>query len=392
MDGGERLVREALAGHEALRTAGRVALVHDRLDQNGGAERVLWTLHEMFPQAPIFTSMWNRSKVARFQDCEVHTSWMQSLPGISRAPRAYAALYPLTFAWMDLRAFDLIVSSTSSFAQGIHTRTDALHICYCHSPSNFVWRPRGYFQSPAVRALAAPLRMWLRAWERQAAKQPDHYIANGHEVAGRIRAFYHRDATVVPPPIADAWFVPHEGDDFYLVVSRLVAQKRVDLAMQACERLGLPLWIVGEGRAGASLRANAGPNTTFLGSVGDDELRRLYANARGVLMPAEEDFGIVPLEAQAAGTPVIAYDAGGARETVVDGLTGIRFAPQTVEALAGAITAAASRQWDRRRIQANAARFTESRFKRDILALIEDYQEVRRSSAPLAGRKRLGVV
>jgi glycosyltransferase involved in cell wall biosynthesis len=365
--------------------------VHDRLDQNGGAERVLWTLHEMFPQAPIFTAMWNRSKVARFQECEVHTSWMQSLPGIERAPRAYAALYPLTFARMNLQGFDLIISSTSSFAQGIVTRTDALHICYCHSPSNFVWRPRGYFKSPAVQTLAAPLRMWLRAWERRAARQPDHYIANGHEVAGRIRAFYHRDAAVVQPPIADAWFVPHQGDEFFLIVSRLVEQKRVDLAIQACERLGLPLWIVGEGRAGASLRAKAGPNIKFLGSVRDDELRRLYARARAVLVTAEEDFGIVPLEAQAAGTPVIAYDAGGARETVVDGQTGIRFAPQTVDALAAAITAAAARPWNREQIQANAARFREARFRRDMVALIERYDLERRSPAPHR-RKRLSVV
>jgi glycosyltransferase involved in cell wall biosynthesis len=301
-------------------------------------------------------------------------------------------LYPLAFAQIDLRGFDLIISSTSSFAHGIHTRTDALHICYCHSPSNFLWRPRGYFKSPTVRALAAPLRIWLKAWERQAATKPDYYIANGHEVAGRIRAFYGRDAAVVAPPIADAWFVPHDGDDFYLVVSRLVAQKRVDLAMRACERLGVPLWIVGEGRAGASLRANAAPNIRFLGTVADDELRQLYARARAVLVPAEEDFGIVPLEAQAAGTPIIAYDAGGARETVVDGLTGIRFSPQTVEALATAITAAASRQWDRRVIQANAARFTESRFKGEMLELIERYVQERGSSAAHERRTYLGVV
>jgi glycosyltransferase involved in cell wall biosynthesis len=375
-----------------LISAGRVALVHDRLDQNGGAERVLEALHEMFPQAPIFTSMWNRSKVTRFEGCDVRTSWMQLLPGISRAPRAYAALYPLAFAQIDLRGFDLIISSSSSFAHGIHTRTDALHICYCHSPSNFLWRPSGYFKSPTVRALAAPLRLWLKAWERRAATKPDYYIANGHEVAGRIRAFYHRDAAVVPPPIADAWFVPHDGDDFYLVVSRLVEQKRVDLAIRACERLRLPLWIVGEGRAGASLQANASPSTRFLGSVADDELRRLYSRARAVLVPAEEDFGLVALEAQAAGTPVIAFDAGGARETVVDGLTGIRFAPQTAESLARAITAAASRKWDRRIIQAHAARFTESRFKREIRELIERYVRERRSSAALEGRTYLGAV
>jgi glycosyltransferase involved in cell wall biosynthesis len=196
---------------------------------------------------------------------------------------------------------------------------------------------------------------------------------------------------VVQPPIADAWFVAHQSDEFYLVVSRLVEQKRVDLAIAACERLGLPLWIVGEGRAGPSLRAKAGPNIMFLDSVKDDDLRRLYARARAVLVPAEEDFGIVPLEAQAAGTPVIAYDAGGARETVVDGQTGIRFAPQTVDALAAAITAAAARPWEREHLQANAAQFREARFKRDILALIERYDEERASHAPYR-RKRLSVV
>ncbi len=391
MDGRERTGGKARAGDEALINAQRVALVHDRLDQNGGAERVLWALHEMFPQAPIFTAMWNRSKVTRFQECEVRTSWMQSLPGIERAPRAFAALYPLTFARMDLRGFDLIISSTSSFAQGVDTPTNALHICYCHSPSNFVWRPRGYFKSSTVQILVAPLRLWLKGWERRAARQPDYYIANGHEVAGRIRTFYHRDATVVQPPIAGAWFVPHEGDEFYLVVSRLVEQKRVDLAIHACARLEVPLTIVGEGRAKASLRAKAGPNITFLGNVRDDELRRLYARARAVLVPAEEDFGIVPLEAQAAGTPVIAYDAGGARETVVNGRTGIRFASQTAEALAAAITAASLVQWDRRSIQANAARFTESRFKRDMLTLINRYQQERRLFTRLERRKLLSV-
>lgn len=366
--------------------------MHDRLDQNGGAERVLWTLHEMFPEAPIYTAMWHRTEVTRFQDCDVRTSWMQALPGIERAPRAYAALYPLSFAGLDLHDFDLVISSTSAFAQGIHTKAGALHVCYCHSPSNFVWRPGAYFQGAGVRALATPLRIWLKAWELHAARQPDHYIANGQAVAARIRAFYHREAAVVPPPIPKSWFVRHQADDFYLVVSRLVEQKRVDLAVRACERLGVPLWIVGQGRARASLAEGAAPNVRFLGSVTDGELRRLYARARAVLLPAEEDFGIVPLEAQAAGTPVIAYDAGGARETVVEGITGLRFSPQTVEALAAAIAAGARRQWDRRSIQANAARYTRSRFKRDFLALIERYQEARRAPAPIEGRKRLSAV
>ena len=348
----------------------RVALVHDRLDQNGGAERMLWTLHEMFPTAPIYTAMWNRRRVPQFEGCDVRTSWMQHLPGIGRLPRAYAPLYPLAFRSMRLRGFDLVISLTTSFAKGV--RTDgALHVCYCNSPSNFVWRSEAYFGRSWTRALVSPLRRWLAARDLEAAKQPDLWVTNGPAVAERIRRAYGKDAVIVPPGIDRRWFVEHRSDEFYLVVSRLVPHKRIDLAIDACRLAGVPLVVVGDGRAGADLRRLAGPDVRFAGRVSDEKLPDLYARARAVLMPAEEDFGIVPLEAQAAGTPVIAFDAGGVRETVVQGTTGLRFSPQTPNALAAAIRESQGITWDRDRIRANAEQFTDARFRRDLTSVIE---------------------
>ena len=358
----------------------RVALVHDRLDQAGGAERMLWTFHTMFPDAPIFTAMWNQRIVPRFTGCDVRTSWMQRLPGVQQAPRAFAALYPLAFSGLDLSGYRLVISLTTSFAKGVRTDPDALHVSYCNSPSNFLWRPQAYFQGAAQRALTSPLRLWLKAWDRRAARKPHVYVTSGKPVADRIRSFYGREAAIVPPPVEPSWFTRHISDDFYLVVGRLVPHKRIELAIEASERLGVPLRVAGEGRAAVHLRRRAGTNVRFLGRVPDEDLRDLYSRAAAVLVPGEEDFGLVPLEAQAAGTPVIAYDGGGARETVEDGMTGIRFAPQTAEALASAMKQARRRSWDRSRIRANAARFSESRFRQDFLSIIERY---RRAAAPL---------
>jgi glycosyltransferase involved in cell wall biosynthesis len=360
-----------------------VALVHDRLDQWGGAERMLWTLHTIFPDAPIFTAVWNRRAVPQFRGCDIRTSWMQRLPGIQRAPRLYAALYPVAFARMDLHGFDLVISLTTSFAKGIRTDAGSLHVCYCNSPSNFIWRPDDYFTEGPMRLFTSPLRAWLKAWDRYAARQPDVYVTSGQPVAARIRSFYHQEAAIVPPSLDESWFVPHQSDDFYLVVGRLVLHKRIDLAIEACAQLGVPLLVAGEGRAAASLRRRAPANVQFLGRVPDDELRQLYARARAVLVPAEEDFGLVPLEAQAAGTPVIAYAAGGALETVVDGVTGIHFFRQTAQHLAAAIRTADARKWDRECIRANAGRFKERRFRGDLIALIERHLGARsRTFAP----------
>jgi glycosyltransferase involved in cell wall biosynthesis len=316
----------------------RVALIHDRLDHSGGAERMLWTLHGMFPAAPIFTAMWNADAVPQFRGCDVRTTWMQRLPGIGRSPRAYAAIYPLAFARLRLMGYDLVISLTTSFAMGVRTDKGTLHVCYCNSPANFVWRPETYFRSGTHRSFSRPVRAWLKAWDLHAASKPDLLLTSGAAVADRIRSCYGRESAIVPPPIDSYWFAPHRSNEFCLFVGRLVHQKRVDLAIEACKALGIPLWIAGEGRSERDLRRRGDGNIRFLGHVTDVELRELYRRAIAVVVPAEEDFGLVPLEAQAAGTPVVAYDAGGARETVLDEVTGLRFRPQTWEALATAIS------------------------------------------------------
>jgi glycosyltransferase involved in cell wall biosynthesis len=237
-----------------------------------------------------------------------------------------------------------------------------------------------------MRALSSPIRAWLKAWDRRAARKPDLYITSGQPVADRIKSSYQREAAIVPPPVEPSWFVPHNGEDFFLVVGRLVPHKRVDLAIEASRRLRVQLWIAGEGRAAHWLRRQAGSTVRFLGRVSDRELQGLYARATAVLVPGEEDFGLVPLEAQAAGTPVVAYDAGGVRETVIDGVTGIRFAPQTADALAAAMKEAMRRTWDRSQITANALRFSESRFRQDFMATVEHY----RQAPPLLGRVEVG--
>ena len=351
----------------------RVALVHDRLEQNGGAERVLWALHSIFPTAPIYTSIWNQRAVPGFRGCDVRTSWMQRLPAIDKRPRLYAALYPLAFAGLRLEDFDLIISLTSSFAQGIRTNGSSFHVCYCHSPANFIWRPEAYFLRSSTRALTTPFRSWLKVWDRWASRQPDLYVVTGRPVAERVKSFYHRSASIVPPPIEAKWFARHKSDDFYLVAARLVPHKRIELAIEACSRLGLPLVVTGTGRSSGRLRKLATRDVRFTGFVSDDELRDLYTRARAVVVPSEEEFGLVALEAQAAGTPVIAFGQGGARETVVDGVTGILFAPQTVEGLVAAIGRFNACTWDRTAIQANAARFDEARFRRDLLGAIENH-------------------
>jgi glycosyltransferase involved in cell wall biosynthesis len=324
----------------------------------------------MFPGAPIFVAMWNESLVASFSSCDVRTSWMQRLPAIKRWPRLYAPFYPLAFAGLELSRFDLVISSSSSFAHGITTRAGSLHVCYCHTPSNFVWRSESYFTQESQRMLSAPFRPWLRYWEERGAKRPDVYIANSQTVAGRIQDFYGRQARVISPPVGDFWFTQHQGGDYFLVVSRLVQQKRLELAIEACNELSVPLVIAGEGRFEGTLRALAGPLTRFVGRVSDHELRQLYSHASAVLVPGEEDFGLVPVEAQAAGTPVIGYDAGGVRETVIDGSTGIRFAPQTKAALVDAMQRFKNAEWDERRIRENAARYSEARFQGDLSAFI----------------------
>jgi glycosyltransferase involved in cell wall biosynthesis len=356
----------------------RVAIVHDYLNQWGGAERVLEELRAVWPDAPVFVSIYDRERMpAAYREWTIRTTFMQRLPGILRNHQPYLPLYPLAFARLDLRGYDLIVSSSSAFAKNIHPTPGALHVCYCHSPMRFAWNAADYARreklgSP-VRAALGPLLRVIRRWDERGTRRVDHLIANSATVAERIGRYYGREAVVIHPPVrTDIPAAESEPDDFFLVVTRLVPYKRLDIVVEAFNRLGLPLRIVGQGRDRAELERRAGPNIRFLGGVSDEEKNHLYARCRATIFPAEDDFGIAQVEAQSAGRPVIAFRAGGATETVRDGVTGVFFDAQTPEALMAAVGRLAEMRFDPATIRAHARTFDATVFRRNIAAYVDE--------------------
>lgn len=350
----------------------RVALVHDYLIQAGGAERVVAALHRIFPGAPIFTTIADPDLTdAMLPGAEIHTSWMQRLPGLKRHFRKYVLLYPSAIERLDLGGYDLVISSSSAFAKGVITDPGAIHICYCHTPMRFGWNAKRYAEredwGPIVRRLLPMITERLRRWDLETANRPTLYLANSTVVAGRIASAYHRSARVVYPPV-ETERVPPAGEpgEHFLVVARLISYKRIDLAVEAFTRMAKPLLVVGDGPARRALERIAGPTVRFLGRLPDQEVARHYANCRGLIFPGEEDFGIVPLEANAAGRPVVAYEAGGALDTVVDGQTGVFFPTQTVEALCQAVRECESRVWRAGQLRRHAEGFSEEVFRTRI--------------------------
>lgn len=322
----------------------RVAVTHEWLTVPGGSEKVVAAILELFPDAELFTTVfepdagWDPILVDR----PVHVTALDRIPG---ARKHYPKLLPLMdAAWrhMDMSRFDLVISSNHACAKNVRAAPGALHVCYCHTPMRYAWDPAFMDEEDLgrlTRAALPPLLRRLRREDLRGAEGVDAFVANSSFVAGRIRSCYGRDAQVVHPPVDVERYLhnPHDPQDAYLVLGRVVPYKRVDLAVAACERLGRRLLVAGEGRGLDRARAVAGPNTEFLGRVSDADLPALLARSRALLFPGEEDFGIVPVEAQAAGVPVIAYGSGGARDSVVDGVTGVLFDPQTVDGLCAAI-------------------------------------------------------
>ena len=359
-----------------VKTYARVALVHDYLNQYGGAERVLEALHELFPDAPVYTSIYDPATMPmHYRDWNIQTSWMQQLPGWRRHFRKYFLLYPSAFESFDLSAYDLIISSSSAYAKGIIPAPGALHVCYCHTPMRFGWRTGSYLEresigGPASRALAL-LLTYLRTWDVVSAQRVDAFIANSREVARRIQRYYRRAAEVIPPPVDLSPYVPAEPEDFYLTGGRFVPYKRIDLVVEAFTKLKLPLVVFGSGRDRPKLEALAGPNVRFVGRVGDAELHDLYRRCRGYITAGDEDAGIQPVEAMAAGRPVIAYAAGGVRETVIDGVTGCFFHEQTAAALAVAVAQSRAIRFDPSAIRRHAEQFSRERFKERVMAFID---------------------
>ncbi|MBN1657133.1 MAG: glycosyltransferase [Anaerolineae bacterium] len=358
----------------------KVAIVHDWLNQIGGAERVLEALVDLFPSAPVYTSIYQPEAMPAAYRCwDIRTTWMDRLPAIHRHHQPYLLLYPQAFGGLQLAGYDLVISNKSAFCFGCRVAPGTRHVCYCLTPTRFVWNFDGYVHREQVGAaarLARPFIGWLQRWERSAAARVDDFISISREVQSRVESFYGRQSAIVYPPVDTRRFVPASpggSGDYYLVVSRLIPYKRIDLAVRAFNRLGLPLWIGGDGRDRASLEAMAGPNVRFLGRVSEDELPGLMARCKAFVFPGLEDFGITPVEAMAAGRPVVAYGRGGALDYVVDGVTGALFADQTPEALADAVRRLEAITLDPAAIRRHALQFDTDRFKAKMRTLVNAY-------------------
>jgi len=359
-----------------MSTSPRIAIVHDYLNQLGGAERVVAALHTIFPWAPIFTSIVDRQRLwPELRDADIRTSWMQRLPGLRKHFKKYLLLYPLVFERLDLRGFDVVISSSSAFARGTRRPPGGRHICYCHTPPRFLWDYPRYVEREefgrATRTVLPAMVALLRVWDRRTAGRPDQYVANSTVVRDRIRRIYRREAIVVPPPVEVTRFRTASPEGYYLIVSRLNPYKRIDLAVEAFDRLGLPLVVIGDGPARRSLEAMAGPTIRFLGHLPDSEVARYYAGCEAFVFPGEEDFGITVLEANASGRPVVAYRAGGVLDTVRDGVTGVLFDTPSAESLAEAVRRHRASRWESGVIRRHAESYGSDAFRERLMAVVD---------------------
>jgi glycosyltransferase involved in cell wall biosynthesis len=346
----------------------KVALVHDYLTELGGAERVVLALTRIFPEAPLYTSVYDERKCAEFGHCDVRTTFMQRLTRRKRMTKGLFLLFPSAFRRLDLSDFDLVISSSSGFGHHVRARPDSLHICYCHNPPRFLWQPDEYFRGQsAMRRLLGPTLGHLKRLDLDAARRVDAYIANSATVAFRIRAVYSRGAEIIHPPVdISRHKMTSERSGRFLVVSRLLAYKRIDLAVKAATLAELPLDVIGEGPERRRLERMAGPSVHFLGRRSDDFVQHALARCTALVLPGTEDFGLTPVEAQANGRPPVAFAAGGALETVRDGETGFLFSGETAESLTTAMRRALATELSPEHLRSWAERFDERSFRRSF--------------------------
>jgi glycosyltransferase involved in cell wall biosynthesis len=364
----------------AARRAPRVALVHDWLTGMRGGEKVLEAICDLYPGAPIYSLVHARGNVSRtIEERQVRTSFVQRLPAATRHYRQFLPLFPAAVELFDLDAFDLVISTSHCAVKSVVRTGRAVHVSYCHSPMRYAWDQFGAYFGPAQvgharNRVLRPVMAALARWDRTTAGRVDSYVANSRYVAERIRRYYNRVATVVYPPVDTAFYRPnedrHQTRSGFLVVSALVPYKRLDVAIEACRRLGAPLTVVGSGPEQARLQSQSGPDVTFLGWRSNEEIRELYRHAAATLLPGIEDFGMVPVEAQACGCPVVALGTGGAAETVLDGETGVLVFDPSSDAFADGLDRARRLAFDETSLRAHALGFSLERFTSGFQAAV----------------------
>jgi glycosyltransferase involved in cell wall biosynthesis len=364
----------------------KLAIVHHWLVSAGGAEKVLYELHRMWPEAPIYTAAYDPKKFPELSEADVRTTWLDKVPFAKTKHQFFPMLRALAFKHLDLSAYDIVVSSDAAEAKSVKTGDSTMHICYCHTPIRYYWVDYDwYMQNPPFGRLNWLARFvlkyslgWLKKLDYDAAQRVNWFVANSHNVKDRIKKYYQRESEVIYPPIDTRRFsgLPRSGGDYFLIVGRQVAYKRLDLAVDAFNELGLKLKVAGIGEAVAEQAPRARKNIEFLGRVSDDELQKLFAGAKGFIFPAEEDFGMVPVEAMAAGTPVIAYRAGGALEYVKEGVTGVFFDKQSPESLADAVRRFEKMSFDSGVIRSKAEKFGVDVFETKMRALVARKWEI----------------
>lgn len=354
-----------------------IALLHDWLNQLGGAEDVLDVLHQMFPAAPIYTSIYDRQRMpATWSAWDIRSTWMDRLPNVHARHQPYMPFFALT--WASLRVpteYDLVISNKSAFC--IAARTSGRHICYCLTPTRFTFDFPAYADRESIpvgaTVILRALNILLRRWEINSSRHVSKFIAISGEVQNRIRQYYQRNSQIIYPPVqVDAFNVSRESEDFFLIVSRLLPYKRIDLAIEVFNQLGLPLVIAGDGRDRQRLQRMAGSNVKLMGRVDDATLRDLLSRCRAFVFPGLEDFGIAPINAMACGKPVIAYAGGGALDTVSDGITGVLFDRQTPSSLMTGVQRLLGMTFSPDQIRAQAEKFSVARFEKEMLDAIRN--------------------
>ncbi len=351
----------------------KIAILHDHLTQEGGAEKVLKIFHEMYPEAPIFTLVYDKKKMGNLVNPTlIRTSFLQKIPWVRNNYQWLLPLMPIATERHNLNEFDLVLSSSSAFAKGVITKPDTIHICYCHTPTRYLWTDthsyvkeltKGKWIKPIIHVALS----YLRLWDRLSADRVDYFIANSKTVQGRITKYYRRASSIICPPVdVDQFTIRNILGNYFLAGGRLVAYKRFDLVIQAFNRLHLPLKIFGTGPELSRLKAMARPNIEFVGKVTDEERATLYEHCLAYINPQEEDFGITAVEAMAAGRPVIAYAAGGALETVIEGETGTFFRDQDFASLITAVLHFKPEHYSPEKIREHALQFSTAEFKRKI--------------------------